>query len=225
MEIKNHRLRAASLAIVFLLCGHNAKAEDELPGPVAVSYFITNEKRSDNLKPFPKWGNMRGRYGEQMKMPDDDCDKQQYFPCSVKEWRQLVSTLHGKTEAEQLKEVNEWGNAHPYIVDQMNWGMEDFWETPYEFMAVNGDCEDYAIAKYYSLKQLGYDDEQLRIVIVQDLNLGGIIHAILAVTGKDKEVFILDNQIPQVMPALKIYHYRPIYAINETAWWILTPKS
>jgi predicted transglutaminase-like cysteine proteinase len=58
----------------------------------------------------------------------------------------------------------------------------------------------------------------LRVVVVQDLNLGGIIHAVLIVfIGKD--AYILDNQIKQVVPALKIYHYVPIYAINEDHWW------
>jgi predicted transglutaminase-like cysteine proteinase len=59
----------------------------------------------------------------------------------------------------------------------------------------------------------------MRIIIVQDFNLGGIIHAILGVYGDNDELFILDNQIDQVMPAMKIYHYRPIYSVNEDWWW------
>lgn len=191
----------------------------------ADSYFIMKEKRSENLKPFPKWTKMRGRYDEQKQTPDDLCGKVQYFPCSIKEWRELLESLQGKPLKEQMKAINDWANAHPYIIDQINWGLEDFWETPTEFMAMNGDCEDYAIAKYYSLKQLGYDDEQMRIMIVQDFNLGGIIHAILGVYDDDRELYILDNQIPQVMPATRIYHYRPIYGINESAWWMFTPKG
>lgn len=191
----------------------------------AESYFSMNEKRSSNLRPFPKWTKMVSRYDDQQQLGDELCDKAQYFPCNVKEWREMLESVRHKSTDEQMKEINDWANAHPYILDQVNWGLEDFWETPYEFMAMNGDCEDYAIAKYYSLKVLGYDDEQLRIMIVQDLNLGGIIHAILGVYDSDKELFILDNQISQVMPAMKIYHYRPIYGINESGWWVFTPKS
>lgn len=191
----------------------------------ASNYFNMTEKRSVNLRPFPKWTTTVERFVEQKEIPDDQCDKVQYHPCALLEWRSLVSSLEGQSQREQLREINDWGNAHPYVVDQINWGKEDYWETPYEFMAINGDCEDYAIAKYYSLRALGYGDDRIRIMIVQDLNLGGIIHAILGVKGDDGETFILDNQIEQVMPASKIYHYRPIYGINQTAWWVFTPKS
>ncbi len=104
----------------------------------------------------------------------------------------------------------------------MNWGVEDYWETPYEFLTVSGDCEDYAISKYYTLRNLGIPASRLRIIIVQDLNLGGVIHAILGIyDGKD--MWVLDNQIKQVILARKIYHYRPIYGINEEGWWAYHP--
>lgn len=188
------------------------------------SYFNMNEKRSENLKPFPKWTSEMARFIEQKKLPDEMCDKVQYHPCAILEWRALLDSLQDKPLRNQLKEINDWANEHPYVVDQINWGTVDYWETPYEFMEVNGDCEDYAIAKYYSLRALGYTDEQMRIMIVQDFNLGGIIHAILGVYDED-ELFILDNQIKQVMPAMKIYHYRPIYGINSSAWWVFTPQT
>jgi len=60
--------------------------------------------------------------------------------------------------------------------------------------------------------------DDMRIEIVQDLNLGGIIHAILIVF-EDGKVYVLDNQIKQVMLAVDIYHYKPIYSINEKHWW------
>jgi predicted transglutaminase-like cysteine proteinase len=188
------------------------------------SYFDMNETRSENLKPFPKWSGMRERYDTQKEVSDDECDKAKYHPCVIKQWRNFVSQLSARPLKQKIKQINTWANKHPYIVDQLNWGMEDFWETPHEFMSVSGDCEDYAIAKYFSLRAAGVDSDDMRIIIVQDLNLGGIIHAILAVYDKG-EMWILDNQIKQVMPARKIYHYRPIYGINENWWWAYSPKS
>ena len=182
------------------------------------------EKRSENLRPFPKWTGAVERFVDQQEIPDSKCGQVQYHPCVIKDWRELLVSLQGKPLREQLREINSWGNKHPYIIDQVNWGLEDYWETPFEFMAINGDCEDYAIAKYYSLKALGHGDDIMRIMIVQDFNLGGIIHAVLGVED-DGELFILDNQIQQVMPARKILHYRPIYGINESAWWVLTPYN
>ena len=188
------------------------------------SYFDMSETRSANLVPFPKWTGMVSRYAKQKRVPDEDCGKVRFHPCEIVQWKDFITSIQSKPLHEQLEEVNDWGNKHPYVEDQLNWGIGDYWETPYEFMEVSGDCEDYAITKYYSLRALGISADKLRIMVVQDFNLGGIIHAILGVYDSDG-LFILDNQIKQVMPAMKIYHYRPIFGINETAWWAYTPRS
>ena len=189
----------------------------------SASYFDMESKRSGDIAPFPKWTGMMARFAEQKKIPDSQCGQISYHPCSIAEWKNLMEATRGKPFSEQLEIVNDWGNKHPYIEDQVNWGLEDYWETPYEFMEVSGDCEDYAIAKYYSMRALGVPAERLRIIILQDLNLGGIIHAVLGVY-EDGELFILDNQSEQVKPALKIYHYRPVFGINENSWWVYYPR-
>lgn len=189
------------------------------------SYFSDlSAKRSSDITPFTKWTGMVTRYHKSSGISDSECGKTRFHPCSVKDWHALLANAQSKPLRQKLEIVNEWSNTHPYIEDMMNWGMEDYWETPYEFMAISGDCEDYAISKYYSLRALGIPSDRLRIIVVQDLNLGGIIHAILGVYDKDS-LFILDNQIKQVTPALKIFHYRPVYAINEDAWWSYRPLT
>lgn len=187
------------------------------------SYFNMDESKSDNLEPFPKWTGVMERFQMQAAIDDSECGQVRYHPCTIKGWKELIVSLQNKPLEEQLTAVNNWSNAHPYIIDQLNWGVNDYWETPYEFMELNGDCEDYAISKYYSLRALGVPPEQMRVMIVQDLNLGGIIHAILGVYNNEG-MTILDNQITQLMPAMNIYHYRPIYGVNETAWWVYTPR-
>ena len=207
------------LVMVAMACSHPAFA-------ARASYFDMDEKRSDNITPFPKWVGMMTRYDEQKAYASDaECGKVRFFPCSVKQWQSMLSGLKRETFSEQIKQVNIWSNAHPYIEDQINWGLDDYWETPYEFMEISGDCEDYAISKYYSLRALGISADRLRVIILQDLNLGGVIHAVLGVYDEDGELFILDNQSHQVTPALKIYHYRPIFGINEDSWWAYYPRS
>lgn len=188
----------------------------------AGSYFTVDASRSGDLSMFPKWNGMVSRYGHQRTSPSAGCDIGKKSVCATKEWNDMLSAIRGKSLREQLVSVNSWANKHPYILDQVNWGMEDYWETPFEFIALSGDCEDYAIAKYYSLRALGLSNDKLRIIIVQDFNLGGIIHAILGVYDGD-ELLVLDNQIKQVVPAMNIYHYRPIYGINEEEWWAYSP--
>jgi len=113
-------------------------------------------------------------------------------------------------------------NKRRYVVDPVNWGMRDYWSTPRQFFAKFGDCEDYAIAKYLTLKQLGVPVTIMRIVVLQDLNLR-TTHAILAVYTGDG-IIILDNQIEQTVQASVISHYMPIFSINEEAWWLHRPR-
>ncbi|MEE9317347.1 MAG: transglutaminase-like cysteine peptidase, partial [Rhodospirillales bacterium] len=110
-----------------------------------------------------------------------------------------------------------------YISDRTNWGRKDYWATPAEFMANFGDCEDYAIIKYLSLRNLGFREEELRVVAVKDLNLK-VGHAVLVVVWKDpktgkKRSLLLDNQIKKVVDSRAVRHYKPVFSINKDYWW------
>ena len=117
--------------------------------------------------------------------------------------------------------VNEFANRFRYVLDQDNYGKSDYWAIPREFLTLGGDCEDYAIIKYFSLRQLGVPAEQLRIVVVQDSNLR-IPHAILALYVPEG-IMILDNQIQNIVPHSKISHYVPVFSLNERNWWMHLP--
>lgn len=190
----------------------------------AKSYFNMSETFSSDVGPFKKWTGMNTRFDDQRELSSDQCGKVRFHPCTFEDWRNRFDGWKNKSFSEQLRVVNNFGNSHPYITDQVNWGLEDFWETPYEFHVVNGDCEDYAIAKYFSLRALGVPASQMRIIILQDLNLGGVIHAVLGVYDDNKKLYLLDNQIKRVVLASNIYHYRPIYGINEEGWWSYHPE-
>lgn len=219
MQSKN-TMHCIYLVIVLVILGNPGTAL-----AIPKSYFNDlSSKRSANISPFTKWTGMVSRYDRSRKVSDTECGKTRFHPCSVSDWKSLLDSARSKPLRQKMDIVNNWSNTHPYIEDMMNWGMEDYWETPYEFMAISGDCEDYAISKYYSMRALGIPSEQMRIIVVQDLNLGGIIHAILGVYDGDN-LYILDNQIKQVTPALKIFHYRPVYGINEDAWWSYRPLN
>ena len=118
----------------------------------------------------------------------------------------------------QIRAVNRQMNEAPYITDIRNWGIDDYWATPLQFLDRDGDCEDYAISKYMSLRALGVPVESMRVAVVQDLNLD-TAHAVLVVYVGGKG-YVLDNQIEQVVSQAEIYHYRPYYTVNENAWWL-----
>jgi predicted transglutaminase-like cysteine proteinase len=189
-----------------------------MPATALESYFINQEVRADNVEMFPKWMSMLAHYDAESHTLDTICGSDQYDTCKLKTWSQYIESLRGKPRLEQMDAINSYINQYPYIEDIVNWGVDDYWATVYEFQRKSGDCEDYAIAKWTSLRALGVPNDDMRIEIVQDLSLGGIIHAVLVVYVADK-MYVLDNQIKRVTLASDIYHYKPIYSINETHWW------
>ena len=100
--------------------------------------------------------------------------------------------------------------------------MEDYWATPLEFLDRSGDCEDYAIIKYVSLKALGFPVEKMRIVVVQDV-VRNIAHAVLAVYIDD-DILIMDSLVEGILSQKFVTSYSPRYSVNEkTRWAHITP--
>ena len=182
------------------------------------SYFVNREMQFDDVQAFPKWTGMMARYHADSHKLNDICGDEEYSACKLKGWKDFLTGLQGKPLMEQMDAINRFIDKYPYVEDIVNWGVDNYWETPYEFQRKSGNCKDYAIAKFMSLRALGVTGDVLRVVVVQDLNLGGIIHAVLMVYVDDDR-YILDNQIKQVVLATSIYHYVPIYSINERHWW------
>lgn len=138
-------------------------------------------------------------------------------------WLKLKKSLKGKSDMEKLKAVNRFFNQWPYRLDSANYGKSDYWASPPEFLMKSGDCEDYAIAKFYALKEVGFSGDSMRIVAVRD-RIRNIGHAILAVYLPDN-VYILDNQTVLVLPHVKYKHYLPQYSVNEKFRWMHVPAS
>ncbi len=178
--------------------------------------FGTSETRSDNVKTFPKWTDMLTRHYSEEKRGDPACVPTRFTRCSIADWLAFIDSERGKDRLTQLADVNNFLNLHHYIFDKLN-----YWKTPREFALQDGDCKDYSIGKYFSLKLLGWREEDLRVVVVQDLNLR-VAHAVLAVYINGA-IMILDNQARQVVRADSIRHYQPYYSINESSWWLHKP--
>lgn len=189
-----------------------------MPAGATPALFGARETRSENLRPFQKWLGMMERHLADTAALNASCTPNGVERCLIHTWRGYLDSLQRLDRRAQVEAVNKFANDHPYVADLVNWGVEDYWETPREFLDRNGDCEDYAIVKFLSLRYLGFDNDALRIVVLQDLNLR-IHHAILVVY-LDSDVLALDNQIKAVVSTERIRHYKPIYSINEQAWWL-----
>ena len=208
-----------------------SSSQDGIQAPVRAKkpkLFGSREIRSRTAKSFVKWSKMWRRYNLSASTEEQLSQRATVLPrnclnksardCGREAWDAFIEAKKGLPLGELLKEVNLYMNRSAYIVDPVNWGVPDYWATPDEFFLRDGDCEDYAISKYVTLKRLGVDISEMRLVILQDENLRAA-HAVLAVKYQDKYM-ILDNQVNAVLPDTQILHYRPVYSINEGGWWL-----
>src|SRR6266404_5881235 len=123
---------------------------------------------------------------------------------------------------EEVERVNAAFNRHPYVSSFQNWGEVSHWETPFEFLHKNGQCLDYAIAKFMMLRALGVPNENLRLVVLHD-TVRSLEHAV-AVVSIGGDALMLDNQMSLVLPVSQVHPYRPYYSTNETGWWLHVPN-
>ncbi len=115
-------------------------------------------------------------------------------------------------------------NHYRYRSDQRNWRRPDFWAVPEQLFERGGDCEDYVIAKYVSLRALGIPAERLRVVVVYDRKKRGD-HAVLLVSGAH-ETLVLDNRYKRVVNWVDVRsRYMPYYSLNENSVWIYNTKA
>ena len=124
-------------------------------------------------------------------------------------------------EAAMLSEVNRMLNRVRFVDDRVHWGEVDYWATPAESVGSNGaDCEDFSIAKYFLLKELGVPIARLRLTYVKSLKLNQA-HMVLAYYERpDAEPLVLDNLDDRVRPASQRADLVPVYSFNDEEVWI-----
>ncbi|WP_159651256.1 transglutaminase-like cysteine peptidase [Vibrio atypicus] len=144
----------------------------------------------------------------------------------VETWRKEISAYRSLSERQQLTEVNRFFNQLNFVNDDRLWGKNDYWATPLEFLGSNaGDCEDFTIAKYFSLLELGVSDRKLRLVYVKAIELNQF-HMVLAYYSKPSaEPILLDNINPEIKRASKRRDLLPIYSFNGKNLWLMKSKQ
>lgn len=137
---------------------------------------------------------------------------------SGSEWESLKQKWSALDDIKKLEAVNRFWNQWPYKTDPVAYGKKDYWAAPYEFVKNSGNCEDYSISKYYTLRELGFSQDMLRILVVRE-TVRNIGHAIVGVLiGND--IFILDNLANAVVPIRYIRNYDPQFSVNENYRWV-----
>ncbi|MDO6592631.1 transglutaminase-like cysteine peptidase [Neptuniibacter sp. 1_MG-2023] len=186
--------------------------------PTYAGLFGSQELPQRSLSELPDWLSYMERHLRE-DTPEQICRESGL--CNLKPWYNFLNSIKGLPKRQQLERVNQYANRQPYIQDIDNYGKEDYWAVVREFLSRSGDCEDYSLTKFFSLRLLGFSNDELRIVVLQDTNLR-IGHAVLAVKYGGDEL-ILDNQSRQVISHRSIKHYTPLYTVNEKRWWLHMP--
>lgn len=209
----------AGMMMVLTLLLFAAAAEPAHADAAQPSFLRSIETRSSNLNQFIRWTSVLARAAEEAaRLKAEDCRSAGTAACNYREWLHFLDGLRSLPKWQQLVAVNEYINTREYIPDEKNWGTQDHWATPGEFLARSGDCEDFAIAKFFSLKHLGWTDDELRVAAVKDGKLG-IGHAVLVAYFGGK-AWLLDNQFGDVTDLNMVRHYEPVFSINESHWWL-----
>jgi predicted transglutaminase-like cysteine proteinase len=207
------------LASVFL-AGVMKSAE---PGDGGRRLFGSIEFIGGSLTALPQWVGVLEKI-KQEKSTYDTCNED-ITKCpspAVAAWQAKIRSVEGLKPVRQLEELNRFFNSWTYRLDSENFNTEDYWATPLEFLHRSGDCEDYSIIKYVSLRALGFPAEKLRIVVVRDV-LRNIAHAVLAVYIDD-DILIMDSLFDGVLPHHQVTFYAPQYSVNEKRRWAhITP--
>ena len=142
---------------------------------------------------------------------------------TLRDWAKLLDDNRQQGTDLKLIKVNEFFNRRlSFADDQTVWGKSDFWATPFESMTKGkGDCEDFVIAKYFSLLDMGVPDAQLRLIYVR-ARLGGPssavqqAHMVLAYYATpDADPMILDNLITEIRPAARRADLAPVFSFNR----------
>lgn len=143
---------------------------------------------------------------------------------AVNQWREVVVKSHGLPEIEQIQRINEFFNRRIVFVDDTDaWGKADYWASPLETLGRGrGDCEDFAIAKYVSLRNLGIPLDRLRLTYVRaQINGTSQAHMVLAYFPSARaEPLILDNLVSDIRPASRRSDLYPVFSFNSEGLWV-----
>lgn len=141
-------------------------------------------------------------------------------------WRNIIEQNQHVTDLQKLQNVNLFFNLFDFVDDIKLWKKEDYWATPLEFIGLKaGDCEDFTIAKYFTLLELGVDIDKLRLTYVKAVKLNQF-HMVLAYYETPKAMpLILDNLDGEIKPAVKRRDLVPIFSFNGQQLWLNKQKG
>jgi predicted transglutaminase-like cysteine proteinase len=183
---------------------------------VSAAKAVTAQRQEPvtHLKPWPDFYQRQTNSLQALS----SCEKGVCESPEIKRWADLIGRLKDQNRLRQIITVNLWFNRLPYKYDEYAYNQIDYWADTRQLLKKRGDCEDFALSKYYTLRQLGFRPDEMRIMVVYD-KLTYTNHAVLMIYINDTR-YMLDINSDETDPSPMEYRYSLIYGFNEkTAWY------
>ena len=140
-------------------------------------------------------------------------------------WQRLIQAPDDDDRA-KLERVNLFFNANTFVDDSTHWQQTDYWATPFEFIASKGgDCEDFAIAKFFTLLKLGIDENRLALTYVKAVRLNQAHMVLTYYPTPGAEPLVLDNLVDTIKPSSQRTDLIPVYSLNGSGLWLAKQRG
>jgi predicted transglutaminase-like cysteine proteinase len=200
--------------------------------PVLAQYSWQADDALANASEFPTWSDALARNAVQRREFAPCLEDRSLCKRAQKSLRVVLIKGQNLEREDQVRLVHRYVNRRSYKDDRAHKGISAFtdapttfrnrWMTLFEFAKRGGDCEDYATAKYFLLRQLGISADDLRIVIIRE-HRQRAYHAVLAVRQPTGAIWLLESN--NVIAKDPHRGYRFIYAVNEHSVWDHSDKT
>ena len=171
------------------------------------------ESRFDELLGLPQWQQVMRQLPQEAALVRACLRGAECRDAGAARIAALVARGAGLSPMAQLEQVHAAINRQPYREDMEQFGRDDLWQTPLAFVVRGGDCEDFAIAKYFVLKLLGFADPDLRIAVLTSPERNEVHAVLLARVGV--VWLVLDNREDGPRPLNDYAGWTPQFAVTE----------
>ncbi len=141
-------------------------------------------------------------------------------------WRNLINSNQNIDEVLKLRIANDFINQLEFVSDIDLWGQEDYWATPLQMLSSNaGDCEDFSIAKYFTLREMGIPAERMRLTYVKALKLNQAHMVLTYYPTPDADPLVLDNLVDDIRRSSDRKDLLPVYSFNGNSLWLAKSRG
>jgi predicted transglutaminase-like cysteine proteinase len=138
----------------------------------------------------------------------------------------MIKSSSDLDDMQKLAVTNEFFNRLTFVSDIDHWGKEDYWATPVQMLASNGgDCEDFSIAKYFTLRQMGIPAERMRLTYVKALELNQAHMVLTYYSTPDADPLVLDNLVTDIRTSSSRTDLLPVYSFNGSGLWLVKARG